>query len=508
MALNEEARLFNTRAQPVTVVRTEAREFALDTAVVAATQLLLKARWLIAIPLIVKLLGTEQYGVWVQTLALVDFAGSLVGLSLYHAVVRFLAMRPANEKSVYSTLMVATIAASALGGVLFYFAAGEVSRYFLGDASHTWEIRVGGLLLLCSNIRLFNLNVYRAVGRLRERSVLELVSTFGQLAGIAFLLWKGYGLLALFIFMGVWETGFVLLLSGHLHRIIGWGPLEKDVLRRALRYALPMLPAGLSIWALDRVDRLIIGLYLGPRSVGIYSAGYALAGLLMLLQSPLQITLFPKVSALWEADRATALRYVSISNKLFLTLAIPFAVGVPVVAGPLLARLGNAEIGAGAGGVLILLIAAGIMLWGVSIMMTQIFYGARKTLPVGVVTVAGAVLNLLLNFLLVPLWGASGAAFATLVSYLATCLTFFLLSRSIARLNFYWSHLLKCAASALLMWAAMRAVMSVWPGAVALAICTGVILYFALLWLLRAVAPAEIELLRGLMGRPARLARG
>lgn len=505
MASNEASRLFKMRSKGVTVAKAGAREFVQDTAVIAVTQLLLKVRGLVAIPLIVKVLGTAQYGIWVQTLALVDLSGSLVGLNLYHPLVRFLAEKPDGGRSIYSTLMTATVLASALGGLLIYVAAGDISLYILGDAGHEWEIRMGALLVLCYNVRLLNFNAYRAVGRLKERSVLELLSTFGQLIGIGLLLWQGSQLVGIFVFMGIWETAFALLLSAHIGSIIGWGPLEKRVLSAALRYALPLLPAGLSIWILDRSDRLVIGYYLGPESVGVYSASYALAALLMLLQTPLQMTLFPKVSALWDSDRAAAVRYVSLSNKLFLTLAIPFVVGVPLVSGALLSRLGNEEIGAGGGGVLTLLIAAGVMLWGVSIMLSQIFFGARRTIPVGVVTVGAAGLNLLLTLLLVPLWGVSGAAFSTLVSYLAACVIFYLLSRNIARLDFYWVHLLKCATAALIMGVVVRALASNSPGALALAIIVGIGVYFALLWLLRAIAPAEIELLRGFLRSGERL---
>src|SRR5215211_1591885 len=111
MASSEDARVFKMSAGVARGARAGAREFVLDTMVVAATQLLLKVRGLVAIPMIVKVLGTAQYGVWVQTLALVDFTGSLVGLNLYHPLVRFLAEKPANGKSVYSTLMTATVAA-------------------------------------------------------------------------------------------------------------------------------------------------------------------------------------------------------------------------------------------------------------------------------------------------------------------------------------------------------------------------------------------------------------
>ena len=478
-----------------------AREFVLDTAVVAAAQFLLKFRGLIAIPLIVKILGTAQYGVWVQTLALIDFSASLAGLNLYHPLVRFLAEKPARGKSIYSTLMTATAAVSLAGSVVVFVTADAISRFILGDAAYGWHIRAAAILVLCYNVRLFNFNAYRATGRLKERSLVELLSTFGLLLSISLLLWNGRGLLQVFIFMAVWESVLALALTLHLSRIVGWGPLDTELLRTALRYALPLIPAGLSIWMLDRGDRLVIGFYLGPKAVGIYSANYAIAGLLMIFQTPLQMTLFPKVSALWESNRASALRYISVSNKLFLTFAIPFVIGFPFLSGKFLSRIGNAEIGAG-GALLTFLIGAGVLMWGVSVMQSQIFFGARRTMAIGIVTVAAAILNLVLNLLLVPVWGMEASAFSTLISYFLTCAVLFYLSRHIARLNFHWRHIMKCVAGALLM-AVVLKLMSGLAAPLVLSVAAGAITYFAVLWLLRAIGPVEKEWLRSLMRRPA-----
>src|SRR3954470_1830765 len=93
----------------------EARTFVLDTGVVAAAQLLLKLRGLVAIPLIVKVLGTAEYGVWVQTLALVDFSSSVVGANLHHPLVRFLSESPERGRRIYGTLLTATVAAGFVG---------------------------------------------------------------------------------------------------------------------------------------------------------------------------------------------------------------------------------------------------------------------------------------------------------------------------------------------------------------------------------------------------------
>jgi O-antigen/teichoic acid export membrane protein len=173
-----------------------------------------------------------------------------------------------------------------------------------------------------------------------------------------------------------------------------------------------------------------------------------------------------------------------------------------MLASGLLSRLGNAEIGA-AGGKLTFLVAAGVMLWGVSVMQSQIFYGARRTWVVGVVTVAGAILNLLLNFLLVPVWGVNAAALSTLVCYVLTCFALYSFSRSIARVNFYWPHILKCLAAAFVMGAALRALNLFLPDALVITLLFAGLVYAFALWLLRAVAPSEVEFIRGFFRLPA-----
>src|SRR5919112_4393998 len=106
-----------------------ARAFVADTAIVAAAQLLLKLRGLVAIPLIVKVLGTAEYGVWVQTLALVDISGSIVGANLHHPLVRFLSESPERGRRIYGTLLAATVALGVVGGLALFAAAGPVSRF-------------------------------------------------------------------------------------------------------------------------------------------------------------------------------------------------------------------------------------------------------------------------------------------------------------------------------------------------------------------------------------------
>jgi O-antigen/teichoic acid export membrane protein len=120
----------------------------------------------------------------------------------------------------------------------------------------------------------------------------------------------------------------------------------------------------------------------------------------------------------------------------------------------------------------------------------MIFHGAKRTGVVGVVTAAAAILNIVLNFVLIPVLGVPGAAVATFVAYLGTCAAFMALSRDVLRFDPDFRHMAACMAAA----GAMGGVLAAWSprGGVALAgaLVAAAALYFAVLWLLRALLPS------------------
>jgi O-antigen/teichoic acid export membrane protein len=141
------------------------------------------------------------------------------------------------------------------------------------------------------------------------------------------------------------------------------------------------------------------------------------------------------------------------------------------------------------------------MLWGVSTMQSQVFHGARKTGVIGTVTLAAAVVNLALNFALVPSWGVSGAALATFISYAGVCVAFYALGRDIIRLNYYGGYLLKCCVAALVMAAVIYLLSPTRLRGVGGVIILGGVIYFAVLCIMRAFNQSEIALARSLLKR-------
>ncbi len=491
-------------SQPPTEPR-GGRAFAIDAAVVAVTQLILRLRGLVLLPLIVKLLGTAAYGVWAQVVAFAMFLSALVCLNFHLPLVREIAADRARAGSVYTTLFIATCVLSGAVAAILALVPGPIASVLLDSGGAARFIQLALLLMVASNIRLLNVNLYRATGRLAVRSATELLTAVGEIVGIIVLLERGHSLDDILTFMVAWNGVVALAQSIHCFSIVGWGTPQMAVVGAALVYAVPLIPASFANFALDRMDRFVVGYYQGAEGVGIYAANYAIGGLVMMAQTPFQMTLLPKVAELWDRDRDRAAKYIEVSMMVFLTLAIPFVVGVTMVAEPALVVLGNPEIADDAGRATFF-ISAGVTLWGAALIQAQVFYGARRTGTWGVITLSATGLNLALNLILVPWIGVTGAAAATFVAYAAIAAAATAMGRSILPIRYDVPHLAACGIASLGIGAFVYLVAPDRGAILVLAVAGAIAVYCGILFGLRALVPGlrgtTIDQIRSL--RPAR----
>ena len=69
------------------------RKFAKDIALIGSTNLAMAFRGIIILPVITKILGVQDYGIWAQLTTIIYLLTPLAGLGLPYALVRFLAFK-------------------------------------------------------------------------------------------------------------------------------------------------------------------------------------------------------------------------------------------------------------------------------------------------------------------------------------------------------------------------------------------------------------------------------
>ncbi len=166
-------------------------------------------------------------------------------------------------------------------------------------------------------------------------------------------------------------------------------------------------------------DRFLVNHFLGPNAVGIYAVGYSLAERAVgAAFMALSIAGYPMMIRANEREgRAGAWKQGLANAKVLATLATP-ALGGFVVAAPRIAAVMVGPAYAVQAGAIMPAIGLGIFLFG----LRAYYYAnaldlANKTKLSLFASVPGAVLNLSLNFLLLPRIGLMGAVWSTVAAY-------------------------------------------------------------------------------------------
>lgn len=193
--------------------------------------------------------------------------------------------------------------------------------------------------------------------------------------------------------------------------------LKFDVLRH-LKPALHIFVLNLIISIYVQLNTIMLGFLDGDYAVGIYTAGNKIPHIVLSLVTSMGVVLLPRCSNLVALGNLE--EFKSVCNKairLVLTLSLPFTVGLILLAKPIITIFcGDAFLEAEP---VIFWTAPIILFIGLTnVLGIQILYPLGKENIVICSTLGGAIVNLILNILLIPMFSAVGAAISTFAAEL------------------------------------------------------------------------------------------
>ncbi|HEX5724770.1 MAG TPA: lipopolysaccharide biosynthesis protein, partial [Longimicrobiaceae bacterium] len=380
----------------------EFRKYLRDIASSGIPTLLVKLRGLLILPFLLHTVGLAGYGAWLQVVSSTNLLALLASLGLHSAVIRFHpeeAGREGRSRLLYSalalSLAVAVVLAAGYGAT-----AAPLSRLLLKDGEYAPLFALGALLIPLSVARLLLVSHFRAQDRIRWVAGAE--SAYGAaevalLLGAAVLSRATFPVLAasvaalgayvLFLFATAVREGYT--------PAAGLAPVTPY-----LRYSVPLIPTLAADEVLSRGDRLIVGMFLGADSVGLYSAIYALASVPMLFSTPVTHALLPKVVGCWSrGDQAGAARYVGVTVQGMVVATAGTGALLLFLGDPLLRLLGAARSGFLPTGLLVL---AGVGAYALARVYSVLFVARKRTGTFSAAWTACGVVNVALNLALVP----------------------------------------------------------------------------------------------------------
>ncbi|HEX9614268.1 MAG TPA: oligosaccharide flippase family protein [Bacteroidota bacterium] len=220
--------------------------------------------------------------------------------------------------------------------------------------------------------------------------------------------------------------------------------LPGNLYKELLRFGLPYIPAGLASVAMQVIDRPILKALTDDATVGIYQANYRMGVFMMLFVGMFDYAWRPFF--LRQAREPDARQLFARVFTFFSVAAMSLFVVLTLFIDDLIRiRVGSVYFihpDYWAGALIIPVVLLAYALNGAYVNFLIGVYLEKKTSILPSVFGIGAVVNVAANIVLIPKYGIMGAAYATLLSYIALAVGIYIPSQRLYRIEYEWQKIL------------------------------------------------------------------
>ena len=478
-------------------------KFARDTGIMTFVHIIVALRSVVLLPIIAKTMDAASYGIWAQVMVTIILVFPLCTLGLDYALNRFLPHKTdkAEIREIFFSSITVVLGSSVAVALLIFLLRNQIADTLFGDASMASIVMLMAGALLFRAMASSCTNYFRAFRQTKIYASLSVAIEVGEIGLASYLVLAGYGIRgAVFALLIIRAIVFIIAFS-LIIRQVGIRVPRFTNFRTYLGFSIPFMTLPLIWWILSSSDRYIIAIFLDTANVGIYSAAYIIGSACAIYLGPLTAFMLAALSKLYEEKKITEVRTIlSRSLKYSVMLIIPSAFGVSVLGKLLLLLFTTVEF-ATASPALIPLIAAAAAVFSISSITGYSLQLTKKTKLIAFIWLIAALINLALNFILVPWLGILGAAASTFFSFAVASIVITYYALKDLSFVIDWLFMVKSMVASALMggvlwFAAPHGLMNV-----VIWIIAGAIIYFLALFLLRGLTWEETKSLWRLLKR-------
>ncbi len=373
---------------------------------------------IVSLPVISRVFSVGDFGAVETIQSSVALLPTIIGLGYDIAVMKQLLLEDDSSKqrdAVFTLTFFLAFWGGIITGLGIIFSK-ELALFVLGDESFATAVVLSLLSLYSSIFFGLALQLLRVEFKVKQYTILNTTQALAQYAAIivfiAVFQWGVAGYFAAVLLVNVLWSALAIGMTRRFYK----GRFDKAVLKSLLSVGIPVMFSSLAYWVINFSDRLLLTQLGSLTETGYYSMAVKMIAIVTLAVTAFSKAWTPRAFQFYNEDpdsypQATA----SIHSMVAVSITAIALLNI-AVARLLILLFATAEY------LPAVVIVAPLALGGALQCLSQFscmgIYFKNRTADIGTASWIAAILNVALNFLLIPPFGAIAAGISTLVSYL------------------------------------------------------------------------------------------
>jgi len=466
-----------------------AQSIITNTVIASSGRVINVALGIVALGFISRFLGTDQFGSFTVLLAYGAILQITADLGLYLTLTRAIAQHPAKENHYLTHIISLRLALL-------------ITIFGLGAAATFVVPSLRGLLLVYSVVAIgyiaqsfsqLMMGIYQKYRVVWRATAGDIAGRIAQVAGLIIIGASRATLTSMAVLFTV-SAGLAAL----VHRQLLPTPVliklafSWPTWRRLIIGSLPLGALLILNAVYFRIDTVLLSLYRPSGQVGLYGIAYRLIESALFFPAMFGGLLLPRLSSSWQNQQRLQLKQYYEQGLLIIVWAAVFTViSLTFLSQPIILLIAGSEFEAAASLLRILALALAAMFIGNLSGFTLVACQRQKALLK--LAVVLAVVNIGLNLLFIPRWGALAAAWTTVITEGVAALSATIIAYRLIHFTIPLSVLVRLALAAVLTALIYQALPATWPVLITLGL--GAAVYAFSSWWLRIVTKQNLSLL-------------
>ncbi len=265
----------------------------------------------------------------------------------------------------------------------------------------------------------------------------------------------------------------------------------KNIFRKSWPFALSLLFISIYYY----IDSVMLGILKGNKEVGLYNAAYKLIVFILIIGSVIARSTYPIISKLFKTSFIKLKVFLENYNKFIFIIAIPIAFGGVILSRQIILFIYGENFNESIFAFQILVISAAIVYISTIYAHSLQICNKQKIHLLGMGL--GALINITLNFILIPYFGLIAAAAATLLTEIFILIFMFVNFSKIIKLGvlkYFYKPFIASLGMFLLIYFVNQLNLF-------LLLITGVLFYFIIIILIKGISKNDLAVINNLIRR-------